>query len=300
MNEVMQRPDAHAQGRPGRRLRDIARDRLAERRAHRTLGSWLWSLYDRALRRWRRAPLPGRGRVVRAQPRALSEPVYLRLGGSDFAVLQELCPAREGEYDVVKGLSLGDEPYIVDLGANVGLSVRLWREWFPRARVLAVEPDPDNFALIKRNNADAGRLGEEEATVALARVCVAAQEGEVQLIRSNLPWAFHMSRDVVNSGGSLKTQAITMEKLLEEADAPGTVDLLKCDIEGAERELFESCRGWIHRVRFFVVETHDGWGAEDLAAALRRAGVEAELDVLRKVGSNQLVLGRLRGRRPAG
>ncbi len=215
-------------------------------------------------------------------------------------MLQELCPAEEGEYDVVKGLSLGDQPFIVDLGANIGLSVRLWREWFPGARVLAVEPDPDNIALIKRNNADAGFLEEGETAVALARVCVAAQEGEVQLVRSDLPWAYHMSRSVAKGSGALTSQAITMEKLLEEAGAPDTIDLLKCDIEGAERELFESCKGWIHRVCCFVVETHDDWGAEDLANALQRAGVEAELTVLRKGGAHQLVLGRLRGRRPAG
>ena len=44
-----------------------------------------------------------------------------------------------------------------------------------------------------------------------------------------------------------------------EAEGWTTVDLLKIDIEGAERELFEKSRSddWIQKVRVFVIELHD-------------------------------------------
>jgi len=52
----------------------------------------------------------------------------------------------------------------------------------------------------------------------------------------------------------------------------GILDLLKCDIEGAEREVFAACDAWIGRVRCMVVEVHDGLGIPELAHALARAG----------------------------
>ena len=51
------------------------------------------------------------------------------------------------------------------------------------------------------------------------------------------------------------------------------IDLLKVDIEGAEREVFESSRGWIDRVGAIVVELHDRFkvGCTDSVDAATRA-----------------------------
>src|SRR5262245_40303470 len=38
-----------------------------------------------------------------------------------------------------------DEPLIIDLGANVGLSVWFFKSLYPRSRVIAFEPDKDLF-----------------------------------------------------------------------------------------------------------------------------------------------------------
>jgi FkbM family methyltransferase len=40
---------------------------------------------------------------------------------------------------------------IIDLGAHVGMSVLYFRERYPAARILAVEPNPANFAKLERN-----------------------------------------------------------------------------------------------------------------------------------------------------
>src|SRR5207248_1086360 len=42
-------------------------------------------------------------------------------------------------------------PRILDLGANLGLSVLFWKRQEPRAQVLALEPDPEIFAVLERN-----------------------------------------------------------------------------------------------------------------------------------------------------
>jgi hypothetical protein len=37
------------------------------------------------------------------------------------------------------------------------------------------------------------------------------------------------------------------------------IDILKVDIEGSEKEVFESCETWIDRVGVLIVELHDRW-----------------------------------------
>src|SRR5215831_9793537 len=127
-----------------RPLAAILRDRLAERRFYGGVWGWALSLYDRALGRWPRLPLPGRGRVVRVRP-AGDHPVYLRLGTSDFLVLLEL--EGGGDYARVLSPEFGECRRIADLGANIGLSVRYWQRRFPGVQVVAVEPDAENLAL---------------------------------------------------------------------------------------------------------------------------------------------------------
>jgi hypothetical protein len=48
---------------------------------------------------------------------------------------------------------------------------------------------------------------------------------------------------------------MTMEKLLED-EALDRIGILKCDIEGAEAEVFADCRSWIQRVDAMSVECH--------------------------------------------
>ena len=68
-----------------------------------------------------------------------------------------------------------------------------------------------------------------------------------------------------------------METLLARAGFTGEVDLLKCDIEGTEKELFAGCAPWIGRVRHLAVETHPPYTPDDLYAALGAAGWEFDV-----------------------
>jgi len=43
------------------------------------------------------------------------------------------------------------KPYIIDGGANVGLSVLYFKELYPRSQIVAFEPDDDIFSVLERN-----------------------------------------------------------------------------------------------------------------------------------------------------
>src|SRR4029077_12974091 len=48
--------------------------------------------------------------------------------------------------------ALGDRhPYVIDCGANIGVTVTWWKKRYPDAQVLAFEADPDIFRVLERN-----------------------------------------------------------------------------------------------------------------------------------------------------
>ena len=49
---------------------------------------------------------------------------------------------------------------------------------------------------------------------------------------------------------------MTVDKLMEQYSCD-YIDILKMDIEGAEKEVFETSGSWIDRVRTIIVESHD-------------------------------------------
>lgn len=180
--------------------------------------------------------------------------VELRSHTTDITVFDELVrgqqygPALEYAHKV---------RVIVDLGANTGLAARWLLRRYPDARLAAVEPEAGNVAVLRRN------LAGLDGTVIEA--CVGAQERRVAL-KGDRADGFRMVDD---PEGAIRV--VTMETVLM-ALGRDEVDLLKVDIEGAERELFDNCGSWIGRIRAAIVECHLPYTADDFLAALRRNG----------------------------
>jgi FkbM family methyltransferase len=183
-----------------------------------------------------------------------------------------------GEYaSVVKNLPRLNT--ILDLGANVGMSMRYWREQYPSAIIVGVEPDRDN-ARICRKNARAG--GGPARQTFVIRGCAGGASRIVSLNRSMDAYAFSMGDDLPSShpvADSVKV--FTIPELLACTQIEGSIDLLKCDIEGGERELFEHCREWINKVDHMIVEVHPPYSLDDLVRALLENG--ASFDLLENV-----------------
>jgi hypothetical protein len=56
--------------------------------------------------------------------------------------------------------------------------------------------------------------------------------------------------------GDATVNAITIGEILERSGSD-RIDILKLDIEGAERELFSYNPDWLDNVRLLIIETHD-------------------------------------------
>ncbi len=134
----------------------------------------------------------------------------------------------------------------IDLGANVGLSYRWLRSRYPRARFVCVEPDPGNLEILRANV----RAVDDRAVI--HGVCVGAHERRVTLASTSGEWGFRMT-DAEDPDDAI--DVMTMDALLEGAGFD-RIGVLKCDIEGAEAEVFADCRSWIDRVDAMSVECH--------------------------------------------
>jgi FkbM family methyltransferase len=218
--------------------------------------------YGRILRRTG-LKLPGRRSTVHVRLRGERVPFHLRLGSTDWLVLEEIY--LQGEYSLVREFVKSAQT-IVDLGANAGFSLRYWQKLFPNARIIAMEPDPGN-CVICRENINAAKL---EGQVTLLQAGAAPQRSRARLVDGNGEWTYRVVE--ARPGEEAPVELLSLSEVLEAHATEQTIDLLKCDIEGAERQLFGQCESWIGRVATIAIELHPPYSVEDLMADLRRAG----------------------------
>jgi FkbM family methyltransferase len=167
------------------------------------------------------------------------------------------CPAR-------------DPGRVIDLGANVGLVSLYFALRFPDAQIVAVEMMPENAAAIKRL-ANLNRLNIEVVNVA-----VGATEGTAS-VRLNQSHTRH-SLEALQSDGpdrfGFKDQTVTVPitrlgSLVRELGWT-SVDLLKVDIEGAEKLLLDDIDSWSGLVSNALMEIHHNMDAREAEAIMAK------------------------------
>jgi FkbM family methyltransferase len=201
--------------------------------------------------------------AVSLRPSWLHHPIFVRMkGSSDIDLFQDIFV--DGGLDFWRS-NIDDPPrLILDLGANVGYASAVFLSLFPRAFVLAVEPDPANLEICKRSLA---AYGERVKVVegAVWHTC-----GQLVLSRGTFgdgrEWATQVRP--AGLGEAASATAWDMPTLL--AMCPrNEIDILKIDIEGSEKALFsQNVDQWLPRVHNICIETHGAECAQAVAAAL--------------------------------
>jgi FkbM family methyltransferase len=159
---------------------------------------------------------------------------FVRPGTSDLAVWNQV--VRERQYAavvrVLEEAVSSEVETILDLGANIGLTSAYLGAIYPKARILAVEPDAANFQLLKQNTATLG--ARVQALQAAFWPRDEALSWTSRPFRDGRDWA----RAVETGGnGQDSIQAITPSGALALLGAE-RADLAKVDIEGAEAVFF--------------------------------------------------------------
>lgn len=192
-----------------------------------------------------------RSSLVRTQPGGLPHRAYIRNTFCDESVVYQVF----GNHDY--DLEYPTAPTtIIDAGANIGMASLYLSQRFPDARILAVEPDPENFAILSLNTA-------MDSNIICLKGAVWTERGEIELLDPGTgPWGFQ-ARSATSARASpnhivrrSSVDAFTIADLMELLDTD-RIDLLKMDIEGGEREVFADSGEWIDSIDQIAIELHD-------------------------------------------
>ena len=176
----------------------------------------------------------------------LKHPFRMRLNNvADSATFNEVLLRKEYEVD------LGFQPKtIIDGGANIGLTSVYLANRYPGVSIVSIEPDSSNFELLKENTSSypnirplQSALWSHKATLKIFDPGRGENSFRVEEVKD----------------GEQGFTALGISDIMRENNWQ-TIDLLKLDVEGAEKTLFTTGYGdWLPRTKVLIVETHDRW-----------------------------------------
>jgi FkbM family methyltransferase len=139
---------------------------------------------------------------------------------------------------------------IVDAGANIGMATLYFSSRYPTARIVAIEPQAQNFEILQRNCA-----GLPNVTLVQAALWPRPEKLTISDHHQGA-WAYSVTCEPTEQSIA-EVPGISVDDIMRKLKVDH-IDLLKLDIEGSEREVFSANVGtWLDRVGFIIIELHD-------------------------------------------
>src|SRR5215471_7303269 len=171
-------------------------------------------------------------------------PIHIRRSTSDIFTFFQIFCARN--YDLDYGVMPN---VIIDCGANVGYASVFLKKRFPDATIIAIEPEPSNFKMLEKNTA-------HFENVHLLNCGIWNKTAHLEIVDHGYGhWAFETREVEYEKDRTI--EAISIADLMKKFDLAG-IDILKIDVEGSEKELFEkNFETWLPATKVIVIELHD-------------------------------------------
>ncbi|NMM48210.1 FkbM family methyltransferase [Marinigracilibium pacificum] len=171
-----------------------------------------------------------------------------------------------------------DTPLIIDAGSNIGISILYFKSRYPDSEIIGIEPDPQNFNMLKENVSINGF-----ENIKLINCALGSSKGETVLYKEGgNPYLNPSILKVCDVDQGVKVRLESLTDIISNRD----VDLLKMDIEGAEMIVLKDIimSGAINKVNSFVLETHpdNGVSSEEVKSLLIKSGFEVSVNPLNK------------------
>ena len=175
-------------------------------------------------------------------------PVVVREGTSDYTTLKTTFL---GQYHLPHKI-LPDNSTILDLGCNVGYTVLHFAYLYPKAQIIGVEMDFDNFKLAQKNT---GNI----KNITLLNKAISISSGVVSYNKNTHEDAYQINhRQIVKDAEDIRVESITINSVIEQLNIK-CIDYLKMDIEGEEVRIFNeslSDLSWLNIVDMLNIEIH--------------------------------------------
>lgn len=176
-------------------------------------------------------------------------PFRLRMLSSDILTCWQVFIKQEYDFIVE-----AHPKVIIDAGANIGLASIYFANKYPNAKIIAIEPEQSNFELLKENIAP-------YPNVIPVQAALWHKNEEINLVDPGLgKWGFmtEMKNAPENIVGDTcyTVEAMSIDRIMNDYHLD-KIDILKVDIEGAEKEVFSNALSWIEKVDALIIELHE-------------------------------------------
>lgn len=139
---------------------------------------------------------------------------------------------------------------ILDCGGNIGCASVFFANVYPSAQIYAVEPERMNFKILTYNTVFYDNVHQINSALW-------DKETSIKILDESVDENAYMTVETTaDDPKAFKT--ITVSKILAESGFD-EIDLIKIDIEGAEKEVFSApdVDDWLSKVKVLVIELHD-------------------------------------------
>lgn len=165
---------------------------------------------------------------------------------------------------IYKFITSTQKPYIIDCGANIGLSIIYFKQLFPNAEIIGFEPDDKVFKVLEHN---INAFGLKDVEV-VKKACW--NEETTLKFYSEGADAGRAAKEF-DDQNIIEVDTTSLRKYLKRK-----VDFLKIDIEGAENEVLPDIQDLLRNVEKIFLEFHSFVGREQMLPEI--------LDILKKSG----------------
>ncbi|HNW23588.1 MAG TPA: FkbM family methyltransferase [Candidatus Dojkabacteria bacterium] len=146
-------------------------------------------------------------------------------------------------------------PYIVDIGSHIGISIIYFKALYPNCKILAFEPNPISFEILKENIFNNGL---EDIQLINKAISSDSPLKDFYIDNSKQNWESNSSFLKNSWSGKESTKSIKVEctRLDEYIKDIQKIDMLKIDTEGSEYEILNSHKNILNKVKNISVEYH--------------------------------------------
>jgi len=165
---------------------------------------------------------------------------------------------KEKAHSILPQFSGKKDKVIFDIGANEGFYTLKIKQNNPNAKIVAVEPNPFAFQILKKNiksnklkdvilinKALASKIGKVNFEI----VPEVSAIGALDIRMQKRPW---LKEEKIKR---VAVESTTLKKICEETRIR-EIDILKLDVEGAELDILKSSKDLLQNVKKIVVEYH--------------------------------------------